>query len=58
MIYLINVCNNLLFLHTYYTIDEQIAPYTKNNSSKQTLRTKKNRFGYKNFVLSSDNVYS
>ena len=34
-----------------------MVPYTGKNSSKQTIRTKSIRFGYKNFVLSSDDGY-
>ena len=45
------------FFHTYYSIDEQMVPYAGKNSSKQTIRTKSIRFGYKNFVLSSDDGY-
>ena len=45
------------FFHTYYSNDEQMVPYTDKNSSKQTIRTKSIRFGYKNFVLSSDDGY-
>ena len=33
------------FFHTYYSIDEQMVPYTGKNSSKQTIRTKSIRFG-------------
>ena len=45
------------FFHTYYSIDEQMVPYTGKNSCKQTIRTKIIRFGYKNFVVSSDDGY-
>ena len=34
-----------------------MVPYTGKNSSKQTIRTKKIRFGYKNFVICSDDGY-
>ena len=34
-----------------------MVPYTGKNSSKQTIRTKKIRFGYKNFVICSDDSY-
>ena len=46
-----------VFFHTYYSIDEQMVPYTGKNSSKQTIRTKSIRFGYKNFMLTSDDGY-
>ena len=42
------------FLHTHYSIDEQMVPYYGKNSSKQTIRTKIIRFGYKNYVMCSD----
>ena len=45
------------FFHLHYSINEQIVPYTGKNSSKQTIRTKTVRFGYKNFVICSDDVY-
>ena len=45
------------FFHTHYSIDEQMIPYTGKNSSKQTIRIKSIRFGYKNFVLYSDDGY-
>ena len=34
-----------------------MVPYTGKNSSKQTIRTKTIRFGYKNFVICSDDGY-
>ena len=46
------------FFHFYYFVDEQMIPYTGKNSSKQTIRTKTVRFGYKNFNTCSDDVYS
>ena len=45
------------FFHLHYSIDEQMVPYTGKNSSKQTIRTKTIRFGYKNFVICSDDGY-
>ena len=45
------------FFHSYYSVDEQIVPYTGKNSSKQTIRTKTVHFGYKNFVMCSDDSY-
>ena len=45
------------FFHSYYLIDEQMVPYTGKNSSKQIIRTKTFRFGYKNFVICSDDGY-
>ena len=40
-----------------YSLDEQIVPCTGENSSKQTFQTKTIRFGYKNFVICSDDGY-
>ena len=34
-----------------------MVPYTGKNSSKQTIQTKTIRFGYKNFVICSDDGY-
>ena len=34
-----------------------MVPYTGKNNSKQTIRTKKICFGYKNFVICSDDGY-
>ena len=45
------------FFHTYYSIDEQMVPYTGSNGSKQTICVKSVRFGYKNFVLASYDGY-
>ena len=45
------------FFHSHYSIDEQMVPYTGKNSSKQTIRTKTIRFGYKNFAICSDDGY-
>ena len=45
------------FFHTCYSIDEQMVPCTGKNSNKEITRTKSIRFGYKNFVLSSDDSY-
>ena len=45
------------FFHLHYSIDEQMVPYTGKNSSKQTIRTKTIRFGYKNLVICSDDGY-
>ena len=45
------------FFHSYYSENEQIVPYTGKNSSKQTIRTKTVHFGYKNFVMCSDDSY-
>ena len=45
------------FFHSHYSIDELMVPYTGKNSSKQTIRTKTIRFGYKNFVICSDDGY-
>ena len=39
----------MLFFHTYYSIDDQIVPYNRKNSSRQTIRIKTTRF-----VLSPD----
>ena len=49
--------NNNLDTNACYSLDEQMVPYTGKNSSKQTIRTKSIRFGYKNFVLCSDDGY-
>ena len=46
------------FFQTFYSIDEQMIPYTGKNSSNQTIRTKSIRFGYKSFVLYSADCYS
>ena len=58
---LYDLCNKNLqqfgFFHSYYSIDEQMVPYAGENSSKQTIRMKSIRFGYKNFLLCSDNGY-
>ena len=45
------------FSHSHYSIDEQMVPYTGKNSSKQTIRTKIICFGWKNFVICSDDGY-
>ena len=45
------------FFHSHYSIDEQMVPYTGKNSIKQTARTKVICFGYKNFVICSDDGY-
>ena len=45
------------FFHSHYSIDEQMLSYTGKNSSKQIIRTKTIRFGYKNFVICSDDGY-
>ena len=45
------------FFHLHYSIDEQMVPYTGKSSSKQTILTKTIRFGYKNFVVCSDDGY-
>ena len=45
------------FFHSHYSIDELMVPYTGKSSSKQTIRTKTIRFGYKNFVICSDDGY-
>ena len=58
---LYDLCNKNLqqfgFFHSYYSIDEQMVPYTGKNSSKQTIRMKSIRFGYKNFLICSDDGY-
>ena len=46
-----------VFFHLHYSVDEQMVPYAGKNSSKQTIRTKTIRFGYKNFVICSDDGY-
>ena len=45
------------FFHLHYSTDEQMVPYTGMSSSKQTIRTKTIRLGYKNFVICSDGGY-
>ena len=45
------------FVHLHYSIDEQIVPYKSKSSSKQTIQTKAICFGYKNFVICSDDGY-
>ena len=58
---LYNITNKNLkqffFFHSHYSIDEQMVPYTCNSSSKQTIQTKTIRFGYKVFVICSDDGY-
>ena len=46
------------FLYTHYSIDEQMVPHTGKNSSKQTVRTKRIRFGCKIFVMYLDHLYA
>ena len=43
--------------HTHFSIDESMTPYTGRHSSKQTIRTKSIRFGFKSFVLTSWDGY-
>lgn len=43
--------------HTHLSIDEMMTPYTGRSSSKQTIRTKSVRFGFKTFVLASHDGY-
>ena len=43
--------------HTHFSIDERMTPYTGQHSSKQTIRTKSIRFGFKSFVLTSWDGY-
>ena len=45
------------FFRSHYSIDEQMVPCTGKNSRKQTIRTKTIRFGYKNFIICSDDGY-
>ena len=45
------------FFQSYYSVDNQMMPYTGKNSRKQTIRTKTIHFGYKNLTMCSDNGY-
>ena len=45
------------FFHSYYPVDKQMVPCTEKNSKKQTIWKKTVRFGYRNFIMCSDNGY-
>lgn len=45
------------FFHTFYSIAEQMIPYSGQNSNKQRIWTQRIRFGYKNFILCSADGY-
>ena len=47
------ICNKVL----QQFVDEQMVSYTGKNSSNQTIRTKRIRFGCKQFVLTSNDAY-
>ena len=44
------------FLHTFYSIDKQIIPYTGKNRNKKTIRRKSICFGYKNVVYTLQTI--
>ena len=56
-----NICNSKLkqwgMWATMLSIDEQMTPYTGRHSSKQTIRVKSIRFGFKSFVIASYDGY-
>ena len=45
------------FFYSHYSKDKHTVQHTNKNSSKQNIRTKTICFGYKNFVIHSDNGY-
>ena len=45
------------FFHNSLSIDKQMIPYFGKRSAKQTLREKTVRFGFKSFILTSNDGY-